>query len=108
MKTTTAPFLIRRAREADIDAIHRLSQQLQASDRRLRTSRLPARSLPRSHVDGLRRIDRRSAGRRNVGRLFVATSPTGVIAYLACVLQSDLFESNPLAVKITDLVVSVH
>jgi ribosomal protein S18 acetylase RimI-like enzyme len=31
-----------------------------------------------------------------------------VIAFLACVLQSDLFESKPLAVKITDLVVSVH
>jgi hypothetical protein len=41
MKTMTAPFLIRRARAADMDAVHRLSQQLQASDRRLRTSRLP-------------------------------------------------------------------
>jgi len=97
------PFLIRPARATDRDAIHRLSQALQASDRQLRSSRLPARSLPRSHVDALRRIDK-----RNAGRLFVALSPDiNVIAYLACILQSDLFESNPLALKITDLVVSV-
>jgi hypothetical protein len=86
-------FLIRRARPTDMDAVHGLSQELQASDRQLRSSKLLARSLPRSHVDGLRRVDKRDAG-----RLFVAISPTGVIAYLACVLQCDLFELRPIAI----------
>jgi GNAT superfamily N-acetyltransferase len=84
-----------------MDAVHRLSQELQASDRQLRPSRVPARSLPRSYVDGLRSIDRRGGG-----RLFVADSSTGPVAYLACALESDPFESNPLAVKITDFVVT--
>jgi GNAT superfamily N-acetyltransferase len=46
--------------------------------------------------------------RRNAGRLYVATSPTGVIAFLACILESDILESNPLAVQITDLVVNAR
>jgi hypothetical protein len=69
MKDSTAPpsFLIRRARTADLDAIHRLNRELQTYERTLRLSRLPARFLPRDHVDRLWRIDQ-----RNAGRLFVA------------------------------------
>ncbi len=97
------PFAIRRARAADLDTVHRLNRELQAYESELRPSRLPARSLGRDYVDRLWRIDR-----RNAGRLFVAASPTGVIAFLACILESDILESNPLAVQITDLVVTAR
>ena len=100
---TARHFVIRRARATDLDAVHRLNRELQAYERKLRASRLPARSLGRDYVDRLWRIDR-----RNAGRLFVATSPTGVIAFLACILESDILESKPLAVQITDLVVTAR
>jgi GNAT superfamily N-acetyltransferase len=94
------PFLIRRARVADLGAIHRLNQELQRYERALRASRLPARSLPRSYVEKLwRRV------RRNAGRLFVATAPSRVIGFLACAFESDILESHALAVQITDLIV---
>jgi GNAT superfamily N-acetyltransferase len=93
-------FVIRRARASDLDTVNRLNRELQTYERKLRASRLPARSLGRDYVDRLWRIDR-----RNAGRLFVATSPTGVIAFLACILESDILELKPLAVQITDLVV---
>jgi GNAT superfamily N-acetyltransferase len=103
-KPNTQPtFIIRRARATDLDAIHRLNRELQRYERALRASRLPARSLPRSYVEKLWRTDR-----RNAGRLFVATAPTCVIAFLACVLESDILESQALAVQITDLIVTAR
>jgi GNAT superfamily N-acetyltransferase len=95
------PFIIRRARVADLDAFHRLNRELQTYERKLRLSSLPARSLGREYVDRLWRMDR-----RNAGWLFVAATPSGVIAFLAYVLESDILESNPLAIQITDLVVT--
>jgi GNAT superfamily N-acetyltransferase len=101
MKATD--FHIRRARVADLGTVQKLSQALQRSDRRLRLSRRLASALPRDYVDNLHRVDR-----CNAGRLLVAVSSNKVIAYLACTLQSDLFESNPLAVKIADLFVTAR
>ena len=65
MKATpkATDFYIRRAREADLEAVHKLSQELQSSDRWLRLSRRPASTLPRDYVHNLRRVDRRIAGR---------------------------------------------
>ncbi|MGP0084419.1 MAG: N-acetyltransferase family protein [Steroidobacteraceae bacterium] len=100
---TARPFVIRRARATDLDRIHQLNRELQTYERRLRASRLPARSLGRDYVDRLWRLDR-----RNAGRLYVATSPTGVIGFLACIIESDILESHPLAVQITDLVVKAR
>ena len=97
------PVVIRRARATDLDAVHRLNRELQRYERTLRTSRLPARSLPRSYVEKLWRIDR-----RNAGRLFVATAPTRVIGFLACAFESDILESHALAVQITDLIVTTR
>ena len=105
MKISKAPpsFLIRRARRVDLDAIHRLNRELQTYERKLRLSRLPPRSLTRGYADRLWRIDR-----RNAGRLFVATSSTRVIAFLACILETDILESHPMALQITDLVVTAR
>jgi ribosomal protein S18 acetylase RimI-like enzyme len=97
------PFVVRRARVADLGAIHRLNRELQRYERKLRTSRASARSLTRSYVEKLWRIDR-----RNAGRLFVATAPTRVIAFLACGFESDILESHALAVQITDLIVTAR
>jgi ribosomal protein S18 acetylase RimI-like enzyme len=105
MKRLTSPpsFLIRRARAADLDTIHRLNRELQTYERKLRPSRLPARSLARDYVQALLRIDR-----RNIGRLFVATSPTRVIGFLACILEPDILESHPLALTVTDIIVTAR
>ena len=67
----------------------------------MRPSRRPGRALPRSHVEGLLREDKRKAG-----RLFVATSDTRVIGFLACALESDVLELEALRVRITDLAVA--
>ncbi len=44
----------------------------------------------------------------NAGRIFLASSPTGAIAVLAGIFESDILESQPLAVQITDLVANAR
>ena len=93
--------LIRRARAADLDVVERLNRELQDYERRLRPSRRPGRALPRSYVEGLLLVDK-----RNAGRLFVATSGTRVVGFLACALESDVLELEALRARITDLAVA--
>jgi len=96
-------FVVRRARTADLEAIHRLNRELQAYEKKLRRSRRSARTLPRDYVGALLRRDK-----RNAGRLFVATASGAVIAFLSCMLESDMLESHPLAVTITDFIVTAR
>ena len=95
------PVVIRRGCTADLDAVERLNRKLQDYERRLRSSRRPGRTLPRAYVQALLRKDK-----TNTGRLFVATSATRVIGFLACALESDVFEIDALRILISDLVVA--
>ena len=94
-------FEIRRAAGADLDAVERLNRKLQDYERRLRPSRRPARSVPRSYVEGLLRKDK-----TNAGRLFVATSSGVLVGFLACALESDVLERDARRIYVSDLVVS--
>lgn len=94
-------LVIRRARASDLDAVDRLNRQLQDFERSLRRSRRSSRSLPRTHAEAL---IRRNRGK--TGRLLVALKGGRVIAFAACVLDTDVFESRPLSVTVTDLIVA--
>ena len=91
----------RKSRPADLVELHRLNVELQRFERRLRPSRRPARSLPRSYIaDLLRRQRQKSAS------VWVAVAEDTIVGFVAFALRLDPLESSPPGVKLTDLVVT--
>jgi len=100
----TRQFEVRRARARDLHAVSRLNAALQDYERSIRPQRCKGKDLPPEYVKSMFR-----AQRRGDGCIFVACIPLGrVVGFLGCLLEEDVLESTPRALRITDLFVDAR
>ena len=93
----------RKSRAADLAGLHLLNVELQRFERRLRPSRQPARSLPRSYIARLLRRQRHKST-----CVWVALAEGTIVGFIAFALRLDPLESSARGVTVTDLAVTAR